>query len=157
MATIPNVERPFGPRVPVEVDRLRQINWLSVTLAALLAILALVAVGHALVTSVRRRRQELAVLKTLGFTRRQIRCAVAWQATTLATIGLVAGIPAGVLVGGLVWRQVASGLGVATAPLLPTAAVLVIIPCALAAVNLLAFFPARAAARTRASVALRSE
>ena len=157
VATIPNIERPFGPTVPVEVDRLRQINWLSVTLAALLAILALLAVGHALVTSVRRRRHEFAILKTLGFNRSQIRGAVAWQATTIATIGLVAGIPAGVLVGGLVWRQVANGLGVATAPVHPASAVLITIPCALAAANLIAFFPARSAAHTRAAVALRSE
>ncbi|MDQ1431706.1 MAG: putative transport system permease protein, partial [Actinomycetota bacterium] len=66
-AATPNVARPFGPSVPVEVDRLRQVNWLPATLAALLGILALLAVGHALVTNVRRRRHELAVLKTLGF------------------------------------------------------------------------------------------
>src|SRR5439155_16019962 len=47
------IERPFGPSVPVEVERLRNVDWLPATLAALLAVLALLAVGHALVTSVR--------------------------------------------------------------------------------------------------------
>ena len=150
----PDVERPFGPSVPVEVDRLRQVNWLPATLAALLAVLALLAVGHALVTSVRRRRRELAVLKTLGFNRRQIRATVAWQATTLATVGLIIGIPAGLIVGNLVWRLVANGLGVSTTATIPALALLLTIPCALAAVNLIAFFPARAAAQTRPAVAL---
>ena len=58
--------------VPPEVDRLRQINWFPITIAALLAGLALIAVGHALVTGVRRRRRDLALLKTLGFTRWEI-------------------------------------------------------------------------------------
>jgi FtsX-like permease family len=157
VAALSGVERPFGPSVPVEVDRLRQVNWLSVTLAALLAVLALLAVGHALVTSVRRRRRELAVLKTLGFDRHQVRATVAWQATTLATVGLIVGIPAGVVVGSLVWRLVADGLGVSTTAVIPALALVLTVPCALAAVNLLAFLPARAAARTRPAVALRSE
>jgi hypothetical protein len=157
IGAIPNVEKPFGPTVPVEVDRIEKVGWLPVTLAALLAGLALLAVGHALVTGVRRRRHELAILKTLGFDRRQVRTTVAWQATTLAVIGLVIGIPVGVIVGTYIWRQVASGLGVATGSDIPVLALLLTIPCAVAAVNLIAFFPARAAARTRPAVALRTE
>jgi len=151
------VDRPFGPTLPVEVDRLRRVNWLVVTLAVLLIVLALLAVGHALVTSVRRRRRDLAVLKTLGFVRRQIRGAVAWQATTLATVGLVVGVPVGVIVGALVWRQVADGLGVSTTPPIPSLAIALVIPGALIATNLLAWFPARAAARTQPAVAFRTE
>jgi ABC-type antimicrobial peptide transport system permease subunit len=157
VANIADVGRPFGPTVPVEVDRLRQVNWLPVTLAGLLSLLALLAVGHALVTSVRRRRRDLAVLKTLGFDRGQIRATIAWQATTLALVGLIIGIPAGILVGSFVWRQVATGLGIATTPQIPVLALLLTIPAALVAVNLIAYAPARAAARTRPAVALRSE
>lgn len=67
---------------------LRQIDWVPISRAILLGTLGLLAVGHALVTSVRRRRGELAVLRTLGFTRGQVR-AVAWQATTIVPVGLV--------------------------------------------------------------------
>jgi len=151
------IERPFGPSVPVEVDRLRQVDWVPVALAALLAVLALLAVGHALVTSVRRHRRELAVLKTLGFDRHQTRATVAWQATTLATVGLILGIPVGLLIGNFIWRQVADSLGVSATPPIPVLVLLLIIPCALAAVNLIAYLPARAAARTRPAVALRAE
>ena len=148
---------PATSTVPVEVDRLRHIGWLPATLAVLLAGLALLAVGHALVTGVRRRRRDLALLKTLGFSRGQLRATVAWQATTLATVGLVIGIPSGLIVGRLVWRLVADGLGVSATAALPALALLVAIPAVLALVNFTAFFPARAAARTRPAVALRSE
>jgi ABC-type lipoprotein release transport system permease subunit len=56
-----------------------------------------------------------------------------------------------------VWRQVADNLGVSTTPAIPTLPLLATAACAFVAVNLIAYFPARAAARTRPSVALRSE
>ena len=146
-----------GPTTAIEVGRLQQINWFPAILAAVLAALALLAVGHALVTSVRRRRRELALLKTIGFDRRQMGATVAWQATTIVATGLVVGIPVGLLVGRAVWRQVADGLGVSTGATMPTLMLILTVFAALALVNLVAFFPARTAARTRPAVALRSE
>jgi putative ABC transport system permease protein len=146
-----------GPTLPPEVDRLRKINWFPLALAGLLATLALIAVGHTLLTGAQRRRRELALLKTLGFDRRQVRATVAWQAMTLAIVGLVVGIPAGLLVGSLVWRAVADGLGVTTTPFVPAFGFLLAIPAVLLAVNLIGFFPGRAAALTRPAVALATE
>jgi hypothetical protein len=154
---LPALDPKIGPTVAVEVDRLRQIDWFPATLAALLTVLALLAVGHALVTGVRRRRRELALLKAIGFDRRQVRATVAWQASTLATVGLVVGIPVGLIIGRLVWKLVAIGLGVSTSTTTPTLALLLVIPGVLVLVNLIAFFPARTAAHTRPAVALRSE
>src|SRR5262249_53320630 len=108
-----------GPVIPPEVDRLRHIDWFLPSLAVLLATLAAIAVGHALVTSVRRRRRDLAVLKPLGFDRRQVRASVAWQATTLALIGLIFGVPVGVLVGAAAWRVVADRIGISTTATIP--------------------------------------
>ena len=45
-----------GPTRPPEVERLRSIDWFPPVLAALVAVLALIAVGHALVTTTHRRR-----------------------------------------------------------------------------------------------------
>jgi ABC-type lipoprotein release transport system permease subunit len=151
------LEPVLGATVPVEVDRLRHVNWIVVTLAAVLSFLALVAVGHALVTSVRRRRGDLAVLKTLGFDQRQVRGAVAWQATTMAVIGLLVGIPCGLFVGDVVWRAIADSLGIQSSAPIPALALGALVPCAIVAVNLLAFLPARAAARIRPAIALRAE
>jgi ABC-type lipoprotein release transport system permease subunit len=146
-----------GSTVPTEIDRVRQIRALPVALAAFVSIVALVAVGLGLVASVRRRRRELAVLKTLGFTRRQVRTTVAWQASTVAAVGLVIGIPLGLLAGAFVWRRVADELGVSAALTWPVVGVVMLVVAAVLSVNLVAAFPARRAARTRPAVVLRSE
>ena len=73
ISRIPGLSDVSSPTVPTEIDRLRQVDWLPVALATMLGLLALVAVAHALVVSARRRNRELAVLKALGFTRRDVR------------------------------------------------------------------------------------
>ena len=55
-------------------------------------------------TSVRARRRDLAVLKTLGCSRRQVGATVAWQATTIVGLALVIGIPVGIIAGRWTWR-----------------------------------------------------
>ena len=157
IGTLAGLGKAAGSAVPPEVERLRHIGWLPATLAALLGGLALVAVGHALVTAVRRRRRDLGLLKTLGFNRRQVGATVAWQATTLATVGLIVGIPAGLAVGSIVWRLVADGLGVSVTASIPALGVLLTIPAVLAFVNLIAYLPARSAARIHPAVALHAE
>jgi hypothetical protein len=148
---------PLAPTVPIEVDRVRRIDGLPIALAVFVASVALVAVGFALVTAVRRRRRDLAVFKTLGFDRRQVRMTVAWHATTIAAIGLLVGIPLGLALGRVVWRLVADELGVAGTPTWPVRAIVSLVPAALLAVNLIAAIPARRAAGTRPAVVLRSE
>jgi hypothetical protein len=84
------------PRPPVDVGNLGRVGDLPPVLAGLLALLAASTLTHLLVTSVRRRRRDLAILKTLGFTRGQVSATVAWQATTLAVVALLVGMPLGV-------------------------------------------------------------
>jgi ABC-type lipoprotein release transport system permease subunit len=70
------------------------------------AVLVLLAVGtliHVLLTSVHRRRRDLAVLKTLGLVRSQVLRVVAWQATALAAAALLIGLPLGVLASRWAW------------------------------------------------------
>jgi hypothetical protein len=66
-----------GPTRPPEIDRLRNTVWIAPALAGLMSVLALIALAHALVTTARRRRHELAVLKALGFDRAQVRVTLA--------------------------------------------------------------------------------
>jgi hypothetical protein len=72
-------------------------------------------------------------------------------------VGLVLGIPIGVVIGRVVWNLVANGLGVSPEVVTPVLELLLTVPCVLLLVNLIAFFPARAAARTRPAVILRSQ
>jgi ABC-type lipoprotein release transport system permease subunit len=146
-----------SPSVPPEIERLEHVGWFAPALAGLLALLASLAVGHALVTGVRRRRHEFAVLKTVGFSRRQVRAAVAWHATMLAAVGLLVGIPLGLIVGRWAWRILAHGLGVSTTPWFPALELVLVAVISVAIVNLIGAFPARTAARTRPAVALRAE
>ena len=156
-----SLRRDFGrtvlrTAVPDEVENLRRVSGLPFLLAALLAILGAATLGHLLVTSVRRRRRDLAVLKTLGFVRRQVSATVAWQATTLAALALLVGLPLGVAAGRWAWLLVNAGLGSAAGPVTPVL-VLVAVPITVLAANLVAALPARAAAATRPAVVLRSE
>ena len=66
---MPGIEDAGAATLPVEIDRLQQVDQLPIILAGCLVLLAVAAVGHVLVTSVRRRRRDLAILQTLGFTR----------------------------------------------------------------------------------------
>ena len=157
LVAIPQLERQSGPNRPVEIARVQQVNWFPYTLAILLGMLGLVALLHALMTSVQRRRGEFAVLKTLGFTRRQVRATVAWHATTLGVVGLIVGIPVGLVIGAVVWHAVADGFGTATATATSALAVLVLVPGALVVVNLAALLPGWVAGRADPAVALRSE
>jgi predicted lysophospholipase L1 biosynthesis ABC-type transport system permease subunit len=145
------------PKLPVEVDRVRDVDWLPTVLAVFMGMLGVIAVGHALVTAVGRRRSDLAVLKTLGFNRFQVRATVAWQATALSVAGLAVGVPLGVVVGRAVWRLVADGLGVSTSPTVPIVGLLAVVVGGITLANLTAAIPARAAARTQPAVVLRSE
>jgi ABC-type lipoprotein release transport system permease subunit len=56
-----------------------------------------------------------------------------------------------------VWLAVADELGVATDPTWPVLGVLLLVPAALLAVNVIAMFPALRAANTRPAAVLRSE
>ena len=145
------------PQRPGDIDGLAQATWVPALLAGVLALMAVVALGHALVTSVRRRRRELAVSKALGFSRRQLAWTVSWQATVMTAAAVVAGLPAGVIVGRWAWIATAEALGIPAEPATPLLAVLLVVPAALLLANLLAWLPARRAARTPAAEVLRSE
>jgi len=150
----PVVVRPQRPDDLVGYER---VNDTPVALAALLAVLAGATTAHGLVIATRRRRRDLALLKTLGFTPRQVSATVAWQATVVAAVALAVGLPLGVASGRLAWSAMAERLGTAAEPVTPVRAVLLAVPIALVLSNAVAWLPGRAAARTHPAVALRSE
>lgn len=141
---------------PGDVSNFTRVRGTSLVLSGALALLALGLLVHVLVSSVRRRRRDLALYKTLGFARRQVAAVTAWQATTMAVLALVVGIPVGLALGSVAWRVFADQLGVAPDSELPVA-VLLAIPAVLLLANLVAVVPALLAARTRPATVLRSE
>jgi predicted lysophospholipase L1 biosynthesis ABC-type transport system permease subunit len=151
-------QRPAGlPAPPAEVTKLRQVDRLPRVLAIVLAVLALLATGHALFVAVRRRGYELAVLRVLGFRPRQVASAVAWQGAAMVVAGAVIGIPLGIVVGRIAWGLTAHTIGVLSVYRLPVAALGLIVPASIVLSVLLAWLPARRAARLTPATILRSE
>jgi MacB-like periplasmic core domain len=148
----------FTPPLPLpEAQQIRDVAVLPLALSGFLALLAVGAVGHALAIAVRRRRGELAVLRALGLTRLQSRLVIAAQASVLAMIGLVFGVPLGVALGRTLWRVAAGMAPLAYRPPLALWALLLAGPLTLLAANLLAAWPGQRAARLRTGQILRAE
>lgn len=78
---------------PAEIVNDGSISNTPLILGGALALDALFALALTLIASVRRRRHDLALLKTFGFTRRQLAAVVAWQATISVLIGVAIGVP----------------------------------------------------------------
>jgi ABC-type lipoprotein release transport system permease subunit len=140
-----------------ELANFGRVERMPEVLAGILAMIAAAALVHVLVTAVQRRKRDLAVLKTLGFVRRQVRGAVAVQATALVAVALAVGVPIGVVAGRATWNAFATDLGVIPEAVVPLGAVLVAVPAAFVLANLVAALPARSAARTQPALILRSE
>jgi ABC-type lipoprotein release transport system permease subunit len=143
--------------VPSRLAELREIRRIPLFLAGFLALLAVGAVGHALATAVRRRRQDIAVLRALGLTGRQSRATVVTQASILAAFGLLAGVPLGVALGRTLWRSVADSTPLDYVPPAGVWVLVLIAPVTILIANLLAAWPSQQAASLRVSHVLRTE
>jgi len=142
---------------PAEIENYRSIGATPALLAAGLAAGAVAALGLTLVASVRRRRRDLAVLKTLGLTRRQLAACVAWQSTVAVGAGVIAGLPLGVALGRWLWILFADQIYAVPRPTVPALSLIYVGLGALILANLVAALPGRHASRTPAALALRAE
>jgi hypothetical protein len=140
-----------------DLNTLGQLGDAPLVLAGFFGLVGLAVLAHTLVTAIRRRRRDLAVLKTLGFLRAQARRAVAVQASTIAAFALLIGIPAGVMLGRWGWRFFALSFGVQPVSITPAWFLAGLIPAVIFFANLVAIPPARAAASTKPALVLRSE
>ena len=115
----------------------------------MLAVVGAATLAHLLVVSVARRRREIGLLKVLGFVNRQVAAAVSWQATTLALIGIVVGVPLGVVAGEAIWNAFANNLGAVPISVVPIWLVVTLAVGVLVVANLLAIGPALVATRSK--------
>jgi ABC-type lipoprotein release transport system permease subunit len=142
---------------PRELEQLADVSELPTLLGVLVALLTATTLAHTLVISVRRRRHELAVLRSMGFVRRQVGATVVWQTTTLVVVGMLIGLPLGVLVGRFVWSEFAGGVGAVAESRIAWGPLLLAVPVAILLGNLVAAVPAWVAVHQSPAESLRSE
>jgi hypothetical protein len=97
--------------IPASIKSVSRVRAIPFVLAAVLAALALLTVGHVMLTSMRSRRRDLAILRSLGADRSWITRAVHWQATVLTVLPVLVGIPLGIVIGRLVFVAFADSMG----------------------------------------------
>ena len=148
----------IAPRAePTDIVNFGRIEAMPLVLGGILAAIAAATLAHLLLSAVRRRRRDLAILKTLGFVRRQVATTVAWQATTVVVVSLVVAVPVGVALGRWTWTLLADDLGVVGRPQVPWLTLTTVVGGALLLANVIALVPGQIAARTHPATDLRSE
>jgi hypothetical protein len=147
----------FAEQRPAEIENYRTIGAAPALLAAGLAVGAVGGFAVTLISSLRRRRRDFAILKALGFSSGQLFGSVAIQATVIAVIGLVVGIPSGIALGRWLWILFAREIYAVPDPTVPVLWLAIVCAATIVLVNLVAALPARAAARTATALVLRSE
>jgi hypothetical protein len=147
----------LGVQRPAQIVNYQSVGSTPVVLAVGLAAGALAALALTLIASVRRRRRDLALMKALGLTARQLAAAVAWQSTVAAVTGVLIGIPLGIVLGRQLWILFARELNAVPAPTVPALELVLVAIGTLVFANVVALFPGRSAARTPSALILRVE
>jgi len=144
----------LAPAEVIETDKATPLIW---TVVAFLAIVVLAMLGHAIVSTLRRRRGTYAILTSIGFTRRQLAATVASQSLVTTLVALIIGLPVGVIIGRVAWRSFARGIGLVDTPVLPVVPLVVIVAAALLGATIVGLAPSMRVARRSPSAVLRGE
>jgi ABC-type lipoprotein release transport system permease subunit len=159
-ATDPDADGPptvVATQRPAEIVNYRSMGTTPALMALLLTIAATSALALTLIASVRSLRRDFAILQSLGFTRRQIGAAVAWQSTFTVALGVLIGVPVGIVAGRWLWDTFAHHINVPAEPTISVALILVVVAAALLLANIIAVVPRLIAAKTQTLSLLRAE
>jgi hypothetical protein len=137
------------PTTPTSLVNFGEAVDFPLILGCVLALFGVATLLHLLVVSVVRRRQEMGLLKALGFVNRQVGATVLWQATTVALVGIVVGVPLGIVVGRVIWNAFATNLGAVPVAAVPGLTIAALALGVLVVANALAVIPAVTSARRR--------
>lgn len=152
--------RPFvypGPVRPATVADVAAMRAVPVALAGVFALAMAASLGLGITVATRARRRELALLRALGATGRQLRASVRWHALVVVATGLVVGLPLGTALGRASYRAFATGLGTLPDPVVSLSWIGVLVVATMGTGLLAAAGPGRRAARTTAGEVLRGE
>jgi hypothetical protein len=138
----------LGVQRPAEIVNYQSMGVTPEILSGGLAAGAVVALGLTLAQTARRRRRDLALLKALGFTRRQLSATVAWQASVAAVVGVIVGVPIGIALGRQLWTLFARNINAVPEPTVPVLSVVLLSLGTIVLANVAAAIPGHSAART---------
>ena len=144
-------------QTPFDVGDYARIEDVPEVLALVLAVLGVAVLAQLMVVWVQRRRRDIAILKTMGFVRRQVLALVAWQSGTFAALSLLIGIPLGILVGRGAWALFAGKLGIGSSSVVPGIRIVLCVPAVLLVALMVAVGPAWFASRLQPAKVLQSE
>ena len=103
------------PRLPPAVTNLVQVDQVPSLLAGFFGVLGIASLGYLLGAWSRASGRQFAVLATLGLRQRQLAAVRTWHAVTVAVVGVLIGVPAGIVASKIVWTAIATSAGVAVA------------------------------------------
>ena len=135
--------------VPDNVSNLDDVGHIPTVLAIFGALLSGAVLAFALFGIARRRRRDLAVLRTLGLRPPQIRTSMLVASLLIVAPGAAIGVAVGVVLGRGYWTSVAAGVPAVAQPVVPLAMTAIVVLGALALGCLLVAGPARLAMRIR--------
>ena len=146
-----------GAQKPNDIVGLEGVGRLPLALSLVLALLIVAWLGLAMMSSLQSRRRDLAVLKSIGFLRRQLVGIVMWEATVASLFAVTFGVILGVAGGRWAWQITARELGIAPTMITPFLTLGLLAIAAVLMANLVALMPARVAAQTPVNSILKSE
>jgi ABC-type lipoprotein release transport system permease subunit len=145
------------PVRPPEIIDATSMQAIPLAVGALMVVTVTIGLSVSILASVRSRRREIATLRSLGLSSRQLRRSVRVQSLLMALGAMAAGIPAGLLAGRVLWRAFAEQLGVVPEPTSPLPLVLGAIGGGIVLALLAAQAPALTASRALPANGLRTE
>ncbi len=147
--------RLVGP--PADLRNLQRVRFVPWMVAALIGVLALASLIHALVTLLQRHAGDLAVLAALGMTTRQRRRVGPGAGLVIIAASIVVGVPAGLVLGRWVWRVVASRVFIPSGVVMPLTSTLLVPLVAVIVTATVAAAAARWVTRRSPAAQLRTE
>ncbi|MEP7203019.1 MAG: FtsX-like permease family protein [Ilumatobacteraceae bacterium] len=154
----PSASEPLAysrPVRPAQISDVAAMRSAPVLIVAAIIVAMAIALTASLDRAARNRRRELAVLRALGYTPKQVHATLRWQAMTIVIVGSVFGVPLGLVAARQLWRGFASGLGIASTSNVPALAIVAIVAGAVVLALVAAAAPARKATSTVPAEALR--
>jgi hypothetical protein len=148
---------PCAPRIGQRATNLRELGAVPALVTAFLVVLGVAGLAFLLGGSVRRTGHDLAVLRALGFTRRQVGAAALVQGAAVTVVGAVFALPFGIALGRWIWRVTIDDIGLVEHIVVPGAVLAGVVLVAATLGLLVSSIPAARIARGSVARELRVE